>query len=137
MFKTYSEMMKFDSFKERFLYLKLDGFIGEDTFGNARFINQKFYRSNLWRRTRSHIIVRDNNNDLAVDGYPIIGMTLVHHINPITYEDIVNNTAKLTDPENLISVCHDTHNAIHFGNATYGDPQEDYVERSVGDTTLW
>ena len=72
-----------------------------------------------------------------MDGYPIIGMTLVHHINPITYEDIVNNTAKLTDPENLISVCHDTHNAIHFGNATYGDPQEDYVERSVGDTTLW
>lgn len=133
--KTYSELVKLKTFQERFDYLKLGGVIGEDTFGHQRYLNQSFYRSSEWSKIRKDVILRDMGKDLALDDYDIFGSVIVHHINPITIDDIINGSDKLTDPENLICVSIKTHNAIHYGDI---DVLSDvFVERSKNDTTPW
>lgn len=133
--KTYSEMRRLETFRERFDYLSLKGVVGEETFGFDRYINQRFYRSSEWRSLRHQIIIRDNGCDLGVEGYEIRGRVLIHHIVPITSEHIMHSDDLLFNPDNLITTTHDTHNAIH-----YGDPSllhKPHVERRPGDTKLW
>ena len=114
--KTYSELILLPTFEERFKYLQLNGRVGDDTFGFDRYINQKFYRSADWKRIRDQIIIRDNGCDLALEGYEIYGRILIHHINPITVKDVELSTEYLMNPEYLVCVTHNTHNAIHYGD---------------------
>ena len=114
--KTYSELILLPTFEERFKYLQLNGRVCDDTFGFDRYINQKFYRSAEWKRIRDYIIIRDNGCDLAADGYEIHGRILIHHMNPITISDIKFSTEYLMNPDYLICVTHNTHNAIHYGD---------------------
>lgn len=114
--KTYSELILLPTFEERFKYLQLNGRVGDNTFGFDRYINQKFYRSAEWKRIRDYIIIRDNGCDLAADGYEIHGRILIHHMNPITISDIKFSTEYLMNPDYLICVTHNTHNAIHYGD---------------------
>lgn len=114
--RTYSELILLPTFEERFKYLQLNGRVGDDTFGFDRYINQNFYRSADWKRIRDQIIIRDNGCDLALEGYEIYGRILIHHMNPITAKDIGLNTEYLMNPEYLICVTHNTHNAIHYGD---------------------
>lgn len=113
--KCYSELIKMDSFDERFEYLNLSGVPFEETFGYDRYINQKFYVSAEWRRIRNSIILRDNGLDLGVEGYPIGGKIYIHHMNPIDKRDILDVADILVDPEYLISCSYNTHKAIHYG----------------------
>ncbi len=135
MIRTYSNLISFPTFKERYDYLRLGGKVGEDTFGWERYLNQTFYRSNEWKRIRDEVIIRDNGCDLGVDGYEIQGKIYVHHINPIGARDIADISEFLCNPEYLISASFDTHQAIHFGdeNLLVMEP----VERVPGDTKLW
>lgn len=135
MIRSYREMRQLRTFKERFEYLSLKGVVGESTFGFDRYINQKFYRSTEWRTLRSKIIVRDNGCDLGVEGYEIVGRILIHHINPIGVEHIKHSDEALFDPDNLISVTHQTHNAIHYGDENL--LSKPLVERRKNDTKLW
>ncbi len=135
MIKTYSEAIAIQDYYERYQYLKLQGMIGEETFGSLRFLNQKLYDSEEWKKFRRKVILRDNGNDMAVDGFNIPGRAIVHHINPITAEDIINKNPKVFDLENVILVSHSTHEAIHYGNESLL-PIE-YKEREPGDTLLW
>jgi hypothetical protein len=135
MIKTYSEAIAIPDYYERYQYLKLQGMIGEETFGSLRFLNQKLYDSEEWKKFRRKVILRDNGNDMAVDGFNIPGRAIVHHINPITAEDIINKNPKIFDLENVILVSHNTHEAIHYGNESLL-PIE-YKEREPGDTLLW
>lgn len=115
--RTYSELITIPTFIERFNYLKLDGAVGIETFGYDRYLNQILYRTAEWKRFRNEIIIRDNGCDLGCDGYEIKGQRiLVHHINPITVEDVLNRTKKVFDPENAITTILNTHNAIHYGD---------------------
>ena len=114
--RTYSELILLPTFEERFKYLQLNGRVGDNTFGFDRYINQKFYRSAEWKRIRDYIIIRDNGCDLAADGYEIHGRILIHHMNPITISDIKSSTEYLMNPDYLICVTHNTHNAIHYGD---------------------
>ena len=114
--RTYSELILLPTFEERFEYLRLDGKVGEDTFGFDRYLNQLFYRSQEWRKIRDYVIVRDNACDLGVEGCDIYSKVLIHHMNPITARDIEKRTDLLLDPEYLISTTHNTHNAIHYGD---------------------
>ena len=114
--KTYSELITFPTFEERFQYLRLDGVVGEDTFGFDRYLNQIFYRSQRWKKIRNHVIIRDHGCDLGVEGYEIHGRILIHHMNPITEYDIINRTKYLLDPEYLICTIDNTHKAIHYGD---------------------
>lgn len=132
---SYNELKHIDDFLERFEYLKLGGIVGESTFGFDRYLNQSFYKSYEWLNIRNHIIFRDNAWDLGIEGYEIPGRILIHHINPITEDDIINRTDALLDPDNLICVSHDTHNAIHFGDASL--LPSSFEERYKGDTKLW
>lgn len=134
MIKTYSEVIRLSSFRDRYSFLKLTGLIGEQTFGHARYLNQELYGSPKWRRTRNGIIIRDEGLDLACEGYPIYDCVLVHHINPISMTDIEFNRDIVYDPENLICTSLSTHNAIHFGTdlKEYID-----VERVKNDTCPW
>ena len=114
--KTYSELITIPTFEERFEYLQLKGSVGKDTFGYDRYLNQVLYRSPEWKRLRNQIIIRDCGCDLACDGYDIYGKVLIHHLNPITVEDVLARSRKVFDPDNLICVSHNTHNAIHYGD---------------------
>ena len=114
--RTYSELILLPTFEERFKYLQLNGRIGDDTFGFDRYINQNFYKSADWKRIRDQIIIRDNGCDLALEGYEIYGRILIHHMNPITVKDVKLSTEYLMNPEYLICVTHNTHNAIHYGD---------------------
>ena len=114
--RTYSELILLPTFEERFRYLQLNGRVGDDTFGFDRYINQKFYRSADWKRIRDQIIIRDNGCDLALEGYEIYGRILIHHMNPITVKDVELSTEYLMNPEYLVCVTHNTHNAIHYGD---------------------
>lgn len=115
--KTYSELSKLVTFDERFQYLKLKGFVGKETFGFDRIFNQLFYRSAEWKRVRNLVIVRDNGCDLGIDGCDIYGNSIIiHHMNPISLDDIENHTDYLLNPEFLITTIHRTHNAIHYGD---------------------
>lgn len=134
--KTYSSLVKIDDFLKRYEYLKIGGSVAEETFGPARRLNQEFYKSEQWRRTRNQVIVRDNGCDLGVDGFDIHGRIYIHHIEPITIDDILYRTSRLTDPDNLICVSMKTHGAIHYGDFTLL-PYIDLVERRPGDTCPW
>ena len=114
--RTYSELITIPTFEERFEYLQLKGSVGKDTFGYDRHLNQVLYRSPEWKRLRNQIIIRDCGCDLACDGYDIYGKVLIHHLNPITVEDVLARSRKVFDPDNLVCVSHNTHNAIHYGD---------------------
>jgi hypothetical protein len=116
MLKSYSELRQLKSFEERYQYLKLSGTVGKETFGFDRYLNQNLYRSEEWKHCRRLIIVRDKGCDMGCEDYEIYGRIIVHHINPITINDIILRKPKLFDPENLITVSHNTHEAITFGN---------------------
>ena len=133
--KTYSELSKLTTFEERYNYLRLNGFVGKETFGFDRYLNQVFYRSSKWRSIRDFVIVRDNGCDLGIEGREIHGRIIIHHMNPITIQDITQQTEFLLDPEFLISTFHETHNAIHYGdtNLLIQEP----VERKRNDTCPW
>lgn len=133
--RTYSELIRLPTFEERFRYLKLDGLVGKDTFGFDRYLNQEFYRSKEWKEVRDFVIVRDNGCDLGMDGYEIVGRIYIHHMNPITVNDIVHSSDFLLNPNYLICMSHNTHNAVHYGD-------EDLlvtapVERRKNDTCPW
>ena len=114
--RAYSELITIPTFEERFEYLQLKGSVGKDTFGYDRYLNQVLYRSPEWKRLRNQIIIRDCGCDLACDGYDIYGKVLIHHLNPITVEDVLTRSRKVFDPDNLVCVSHSTHNAIHYGD---------------------
>ena len=135
MIKTYNEMIKLPTFEERFEYLKLGGYVGKETFGFDRYLNQVLYRSYEWKQIRNQIILRDKGCDLAVEGREIFDKILVHHINPITLEDINNRNPEIFNPNNLVTVSFNTHQAIHFSSADI--LVKDPVERKPGDTNLW
>lgn len=134
--KTYSELIKLTTFEERYRYLKLDGKVGDNTFGFDRYLNQRFYqRDPEWLSIRDKVIIRDKGCDLGIDGRDIYRNIIIHHINPITKEDIVRRTRKLFDLENLICTSDTTHKAIHYGN---GDLLiKDPIERCTNDTIPW
>lgn len=132
--RSYSELVKIEGFEERFRYLALRGAVGDITFGHARDLNQSFYASTQWRRIRRHVIIRDNNCDLAVDGRDILGRVYIHHMNPMRIENLVNGDPEVLDPEFLISVTHQTHNAIHYGDEN--QLPRDFVGRRPGDTWI-
>lgn len=133
--KTYSELTTLPTFKERFRYLKLDGRVGEKTFGFDRYINQIFYKSKEWRSIRDYVIARDNGCDLGVEGHEIYGRVLIHHMNPITKEDILNRSEFILNPEYLISTIKNTHDAIHYSdeNLLITSP----IERTKNDICPW
>ena len=134
--KTYSELITLPTFERRYEYLRLDGIVGEETFGFDRYINQKFYHDPEWLRIRDKIIIRDNGCDLGVLGYEITyERIIVHHINPMRVEDVVNRNPMLFDPENLICVTHNTHLAIHYGDKNLISKVP--VERTKYDTCPW
>lgn len=135
MIRTYTELDRLGDLEERFDYLMLDSQIGTSTFGFDRWINQQFYHSREWQQIRNHIIARDQGFDLGAEDAPIRGAHLIHHMNPITYEDIEDSTENLLDPEFLITTALRTHNAIHFGDKR--QLPRPFVERSPGDTRLW
>lgn len=114
--KSYSEMIALPTFIERYRYLQLGGRVGEATFGSDRYLNQILYKDPVWLATRDKIIIRDNGCDLGMEGHEIYGKILVHHINPITKEDILRRDPCLFDPENLICTIKNTHDAIHYGD---------------------
>ena len=134
--RTYSELSKLTTFKERFNYLSLNGQVGKDTCGFDRIFNQKFYTSKEWRHIRDLVIVRDNGCDLGIEGYDIVGQNLIiRHINPISLEDIESKSDILLNPEYLITTTHNTHNAIHYGDdkLLITGP----IQRSKNDTCPW
>ena len=133
--KTYSEMILLPTYNERFRYLKLDGKVGADTFGLDRYLNQVFYRSAEWKRIRDMVIVRDNGCDLGIPELPIYGKVIIHHMNPLSVDDILNDDPEyMMNPEYLVCVSHSTHNAIHYGN----DSQlQEYIPRRANDTAPW
>ena len=133
--RTYSQLKQFQTFEERYDYLKLGGVVGEDTFGFDRYLNQNFYRSREWKRVRDEVIMRDNGCDLGIDGYEIRGEILIHHMNPITSEDIHRVSDYLLNPEYLICVAHRTHNAIHYGDESLIVTAP--IERTQNDTCPW
>lgn len=116
--RTYSELAQLATFLERFEYLKLSGQVGQETFGFDRYLNQAFYHSREWKPIRDYVIARDLGCDLGVDGYAIHGRIYIHHMNPITAEDVKRATEYLINPEYMICTTHNTHNAIHYGNAS-------------------
>lgn len=135
MIKSYTELSKLKTFRERFEYLQCHSKIGVDTFGWQRFLNQQLYSSEAWKKVRREIIIRDNGNDLGVDDEPITGHITAHHINPITYDDVVWKRPCVFDPDNLISCSDLTHKAIHYG--TFDTLPKKWEERKPGDTKLW
>lgn len=135
MIRTYSELIKLKTFKDRFEYLKLDGIVGEETFGFDRYMNQIFYKSREWTSVRRAVIIRDNGCDLGVKGYEIHGKILIHHMNPINLSDIVHKTDELLNPDYLITTVLSTHNAIHYGDASLLPALP--IERRANDTCPW
>ena len=135
MIKTYRDLQGLTSFIDRYRYLKIGGLVGQSTFGFDRCFNQRLYTSKEWQRTRNQVILRDNGCDLGIPSREIFDRILIHHINPISIEDIENSNPVIFDLDNLICTTHNTHNAIHFGDDSLliGLPKE----RRKGDTVLW
>lgn len=133
--KTFSELSKLKTFEERFDYLKLDGDVGEETFGGDRYLNQMLYKSKKWRSVRNKVILRDGACDLGIEGHDMNSMILIHHLNPITVDQIINNDPCVFDEDNLICTSKRTHNAIHYGDKT--QLVDKPIERKAGDTTPW
>lgn len=134
-FRTYTDLKMLQTFEERYDYLKLGGKVGEETFGFSRYLNQNLYQSPEWKRIRKIVILRDSGWDIGVYGRDIAGKIIVHHMNPITIEDIETGNPDIFDPEYLISVSEDTHNAIHYGDKSLLPKQ--VIARFAGDTKLW
>ena len=134
-FRTYSELILLPSFKERFLYLKLDGVVGKETFGCNRWLNQELYHSAEWKRFKNKILIRDNGCDLGVEGFEIRGAAIIHHLNPISFDDILNRNPCVFDPENAVCTQLRTHNAIHYGDESLLNLNT--VERRPNDTCPW
>lgn len=133
--RSYSELRCIETLEDRFKYLALRGSVGAATFGFDRYINQQFYVSKQWRDVRNHVIVRDNGCDLGVDGYDIHERITIHHLNPMTPDDIIQGDLSILDPEFLITTTLPTHNAIHYGDER--QLPRPLVERRPGDTKLW
>ena len=133
--RTYSELITLPTFEERYKYLRLGGVVGKETFGFDRYLNQIFYKDKEWLRVRDDVIIRDNGCDLGIEDRRVYGRILVHHINPITKDDILNRSRKLFDLENLICTSKLTHDAIHYGDDSilFKDP----IERTKNDTCPW
>lgn len=135
MIRTYSELSRLETFEERFRYLAIGGYVGRSTFGFDRYLNQQFYTSRQWKMVRHHVIVRDQGCDLGVEGYDIFHRLVIHHMNPMSQDDITQGEAHILDPEVLITTTHRTHNAIHFGDERLLLRKP--IERRPGDTKLW
>ena len=135
MIRTHRECMRLPTFQERYRYLQIGGRVGKETFGFDRYLNQMLYRTPEWKRFRRDMIVRDNGCDLGCEGYEIYGNVLVHHINPITVEDVINRKPCIFDPNNVICTSLNTHNAIHYGDETLLITEP--VIRKPNDTCLW
>lgn len=135
MIRTYSELACLETFEQRFKYLELDGQVGQETFGFDRYLNQKFYRSPEWRRVRQEVILRDNGCDLGIEDRPIFGNVIIHHINPMSVDDIKHKETWVLDPDFLICTCKRTHDAIHYSDESiiFSEP----IQRSPDDTCLW
>lgn len=133
--RSYSELMQLSTFEERFEYLRLDGRVGEDTFGHDRYLNQMLYKDPRWIAARDKVIIRDNGCDLGIDDREIQGRILVHHMNPISIEDILNGNEDVFNPEYLISSAHITHNAIHYSDESLLIKAP--IERTKNDTCPW
>lgn len=135
MMRRYNELIQLESFDDRFEYLKLSGNVGRSTFGFDRYVNQQFYASREWQDVRQYILVRDNGCDLAVEGYDIRISPLIHHMNPMSVDDVIHGEEWILDPDFLITTTHDTHNAIHYGGQV--SYPKVVAERSPNDTKLW
>jgi hypothetical protein len=135
MIRTYSELRRLETLEERFRYLAVRGTVGRSTFGFDRYLNQKFYTSTEWRQLRNHIISRDNGCDLGIAGYEIHDRIYIHHMNPMTVNEIVTGDPRILNPEFMIAVTQRTHNAVHYGDENL--LPRPLVERRPGDTKLW
>lgn len=136
--RTYSELIQIPTLEDRFQYLRIsDGVIGDATFGGYRYLNQGFYTSAEWRNFRNYIISRDLGCNMAFPGEEIYGKIIIHHLNPLCKNDLLNGAECLMDPENVVCVSDMTHNLIHFGNKFATLPNDTYVERKPNDTCLW
>lgn len=133
--RTYSELALLTSLDERFEYLSLRGSVGAETFGSDRYVNQAFYRSQEWKRIRQLVIARDEGCDLGIPGYEIYDRIIIHHMNPMTLDEIEDGDGSILNPEFLITTTHRTHNAIHYGDPRLRQPA--VIERRPGDTRLW
>lgn len=134
--RTYTELSRFPTFEERYAYLRLAGVVGENTFGFDRYLNQRLYRSRAWKTVRNSVIVRDNGCDLGIDDRPIADRIIVHHMNPLVVDEIDERDEDIFNPEFLICVSPETHNAIHFGDDNLLMKSE-IVNRTPNDTCLW
>ena len=133
--KTYTQLMELETFQDRYNYLKLSGQVAEETFGSERYLNQKFYKSQEWKRIRDYVILRDHGCDLGIPCREIGGKILIHHMNPITPKDILQHSETILDPEYLICVSKRTHDAIHYGSEDLLIPELTF--RQPGDTCPW
>lgn len=132
--RSYTELSQIDSYDERFRYLALSGRVGDVTFGNERALNQEFYHSYQWKRIRRIVLLRDDNCDLGIEGYDIPHGVHIHHMNPVTVDDLYNGNPAILDPEFLISTTQLTHNAIHYGDER--QLPRSFTERRPGDTWI-
>ena len=134
--RTYSELCEISDYMERFRYLKLDGRVSEETFGFDRYLNQRFYHSQEWKTVRDHVIARDLGNDMGLEGFPIRGRIYIHHMNPMEKKDLLGSRGSIFDPEFLVCVSHDTHNAMISGDSRLLESNE-LIERRPNDTNPW
>ena len=135
MIRKFSELRRIDNFEDRFRYLKLRGEVGRSTFGFDRYLNQRFYSSTQWKQIRDQVIARDEGRDLGLEGYEIYEKIIIHHMNPMSVDDLETGLDHILDPEFLITTTHRTHNAIHYGDENL--LQKPLVDRRPGDTLLW
>ena len=135
-YRTYGEVVQIATFRDRFEYLKLGGSFGRETFGDSRYLNQRLYTSREWRDLRHEIIVRDNGCDLGVSGFDIGGSIIIHHIEPLTIDMVLDRSSLIFDPENLICVSYSTHKALHYGDISMAAISQP-AERSLHDTCPW
>ena len=134
--RSYHELVRLKTFEERYEYLRLSGMVGQSTFGSDRYLNQALYTSPEWKSFRNRIIIRDNGCDLGIEGRDVLGdRIIIHHINPLTVEDVENRSPVIFDPDNVVCVSHNTHQAIHYGDQSL--LQKDPVERTPNDTCPW
>lgn len=133
--RTYSELRRLKTFEERFEYLKLSGIVGGTTFGSDRYLNQMLYTSQRWRKIRRQVIIRDNGCDLGIEGYEISDRIIIHHLNPISVDDILNENDDIFDLRFLVCTSERTHNAIHFGDSSL--LPKGPIERKPNDTCPW
>ena len=134
--RSYRELVRLPTFQERYEYLRLGGIVGRATFGSDRYLNQVLYTSREWKSFRNQIIIRDNGCDLGIEGRDVLGdRIIIHHINPLTVEDVEKRSPVIFDPDNVICVSHNTHQAIHYGDQSL--LPKDPVERTPNDTCPW